>query len=237
MDGFGVAGEAFGFGEQHRFRSEGAERFLIVLLHGDELDEVVDAQAAAHARGAAGGQSVIGAGDVIAHGLRGPAADENGTGVLDPIKIDGGVNGEVFGRETVGDGAGFFDCCGDDDEAVAVDGLTGYGVVAAAESCFGDNFFGEVGAGGDEDGERFRIVLGLRYEVAGNVRRGSLLAGYDNLGRAGEHVDGAVEGDESLGSGDIEVARTDDFVDPRNARGPVCERGNRMRAAQAIPRF
>ena len=58
-----------------------------ILLHGDELDEVVDAQAAAHARHAAGGQRVIGARDVIAHGLRRPAAHEDRTRICDPVEI------------------------------------------------------------------------------------------------------------------------------------------------------
>src|ERR1039458_10388212 len=69
-DGFSVGGEAFGLGQQCRGRAKYAHSLCRILLHGDELDEIVDAEAAAHSRHSAGGQSVIGAGDVIAHGVR-----------------------------------------------------------------------------------------------------------------------------------------------------------------------
>src|ERR1035437_4917517 len=65
-NGFGVSGEAFGFSQEGRRRAECAHSLCRILLHGDELYEIVDAEAATHSRHAAGGQSVIGAGDVIA---------------------------------------------------------------------------------------------------------------------------------------------------------------------------
>ena len=102
-----MAGEAFGFGETHGLRTESLHGCRRVFLHGDELHEVVDAEAAAHAGHAAGGQGVIGAGDVISHGLRGPAADEDGAGVRDPVEVGDGVDGEMLGGEAVGDAARF----------------------------------------------------------------------------------------------------------------------------------
>ena len=104
----------------------------------------------------------------------------------------------------------------DDDKAVAVEGFARDGIVAAAQLCFGDDFFGEIGARGDEDGQSFRIVLGLRDEVGGDVGGVAAFAGDDDLCGAGEHVDGAVEGDEALGRGDVEIAGADDLVDARD---------------------
>src|ERR1035437_2068420 len=76
-NGFSVGGEAFGFSQQCRGRAKYAHSLCRILLHGDELDEIVDAEAAAHSRHSAAEQGVMGAGDVIAHGLRGPAAHED----------------------------------------------------------------------------------------------------------------------------------------------------------------
>ena len=45
--------------------------------------------------------------------------------------------------------------------------------------------------------------------------RVAAFAGDDDLRGAGQHVDGAVEGDETLGRGDVEIAGADDLVDTR----------------------
>ena len=142
---------------------------LRILLHGDEFDEVVDAESAAHTRHAAGGQRVVGAGDIVAHGLRGPAAHKDRACVLHPVEIACSVYGEVFGCETIGDGARFVYARCNDDQAVAIEGLARNGVVAAAQLRLGNDLFGEIGARGDEDGQRLWIVLGLRDEVGGDV--------------------------------------------------------------------
>ncbi len=63
---------------------------------------------AADARHGAGGQRVVGAGDVVAHGLRGPAADEDRACIADPVEVAGGVYCEVFRRDAVGDELRFF---------------------------------------------------------------------------------------------------------------------------------
>ncbi len=60
------------------------------------------------------------------------------------------------------------------------------------------------------------------------------LAGDDDLRGPGKHVDGAVEGDEALGRGDIEIAGADDLVDARNAGSSVSESGDSVRSAEAI---
>ena len=141
----------------------------------------------------------------------------------------------MLGREAIGDCAGFVSVGGDDDQAVAGERLASDGIVAAARLCFGDDIFGEVGARGDEDGERFGIVLGLRDEVGGDVwLRSAALAGDDDLGGAGEHVDGAVKGDETLGGSDVEVAGADDLVDTRKELSSVGQRSHGVHATDPI---
>ena len=53
---------------------------------------------------AASGKNVVGAGDVVAHGLRSEGADEDRAGVLDPGKIGESVDGQVLGSEAIGEG-------------------------------------------------------------------------------------------------------------------------------------
>jgi hypothetical protein len=48
-NGFGVAGEAFGFGQRMAWGRALRGLLRVYILHGDELDEVVDAEAAADA--------------------------------------------------------------------------------------------------------------------------------------------------------------------------------------------
>ena len=89
------------------------------------------------------------------------------------------------------------------------------GIVAAAKLRFGNDIFGKFGSRGDEDGECFRIMFGLGYQVGGDVCGAAAITGDDDFGGAGEHVDGAIESDEALGRGDIEIAGADDLVDAR----------------------
>ena len=116
---------------------------------------------------AAGGQRVIGSGDVVAHGLRRPAADEDRAGVPNPFEVAGGVDGQMLGSDAVGEGAGFVRCGCDDDQAVADRALRLLG-------CRGAQFVSAITAlarrraGRDEDGDGFRIVLGLGDEVGGD---------------------------------------------------------------------
>jgi hypothetical protein len=59
-------------------------------------------------------------------------------------------------------------------------------------------------------------------------------AGDDDLRGAGEHVDGAIKGDEALGRSDVEIAGADDLVNARNGSGAIGQRGDGVRAAEAI---
>ena len=190
-----MGSKAFGFGQQSGVRTENTQGLLRVLLHCDEFDEVVDAEAAADTRCAAGWQRVVGSGNVVAHGLRGPAAYKDRAGVPHPVEVAGGIYGEVFGRETIGDGVRFVYARCNDDQAVAVEGLARDRIFAAPELCLGDDLFGEISTRGDEDGQRLWIVFSLRDEVGGNISRVAVFAGDYDFRGACEHVDGAVEGD------------------------------------------
>ena len=88
---------------------------------------------------------------------------------------------------------------------------------------------------GDQDRLRAGIVLGLRQQVGGDpvgIRR---LVGEDqHLGRPGDHVDADLAEHQPLGRRDIGIARPDDLGDRRDGFGAVGQRGDRLRAADAI---
>ena len=60
------------------------------------------------------------------------------------------------------------------------------------------------------------------------------LTGHHNLRRAGQHVDGAIEGYEPLGRGDVEIARPHNLVHALDVGGSIGQSGYGVRAAQAI---
>ncbi len=99
---------------------------------------------------------------------------------------------------------------------------------------FGDHFSSKVGSRGDEDGERFRIVFGLGHKVGGDVSWVAAFAGNHDLRGAGEHVDRAIEGDETFGSGYVQIAGSDDLVDARKSCGPIGQRSDTVRSADAV---
>ena len=96
-----------------------------ILLHCDQLDEVIDAEPAANPRHTPGRQGVIGARDVVAHGLSGPAPDKYRAGVVNPIKIFAAVNGQMLRRKTIGDLACFLELPARMIESVAVRAIRG----------------------------------------------------------------------------------------------------------------
>ena len=82
-------------------------------------------------------------------------------------------------------------------------------------------FYVNIGGGerpvpGDQDGPGIGIVFRLRDQVRGNPF-GATSGGDDHhLGGAGVEVDRACPRDERLGSGDVAIARTDNFVHARH---------------------
>ena len=168
-----MGGEAFGFGEADGVGGDGGEGVAGVALDGDDFDEVDDGEAAADAAVAAGGQDVVGAGYVVAERLRGVGADEDGAGVLDPADVGAVVDGEVLGGEAVGEALGVGDGFGDEDVALGGEGLLRRWVLVPWPG--GRPRAGRprrVPVGGDEDGEGFRVMLGLCDEVGGDAGGG-----------------------------------------------------------------
>ena len=77
-------------------------------------------------------------------------------------------------------------------------------------------------------------MLGLRNQIGGDSGGIAAFTGDDDLGGSGKHVDGAIERDQALGSGDVEVAGADDLVDARQCCGSIGQSSDCMRAAEAI---
>ena len=183
FNGFRVTGQAFGVGKEDCLWSENAQGLLFILLHRDELDEVVDAETAADSRCAAGRQRVIGTGYVIAHRLRRPAANEDGARVDDPAEIGSRVNGEMFWRETIGDGARFFDCGSNDHQAIAIEGnnvVDAKGefsyLVEACDPCEANNYAYEINgvAVSDFITPHFydaSVAANVSYSYTGSIKR------------------------------------------------------------------
>ena len=81
-----------------------------ILLHGNQLHEIIHAQSAAHARHSARGQRVIRPGDVVAHRLRRPSAHKHRARVLHPLQIVRRIHGQMLGRQAIRDFARFLEC-------------------------------------------------------------------------------------------------------------------------------
>ncbi|MCY1259629.1 hypothetical protein D9M70_78530 [compost metagenome] len=74
-------------------------------------------------------------------------------------------------------------------------------------------------------------MLGLGEQVHGDpVRIGLAVAHHQDLGGTGDHVDSDLAKHVALGSGDIDVARADHFIDLRHAFGAVSQCGNGLSA-------
>ena len=79
------------------------------------------------------------------------------------------------------------------------------------------------------------IVLGLRQQIGGDpVRIGGPVGKDQHLRGTGDHVDADTAEHQPLGGGDIGIAGADDLRHRRDRLGAVGERGNRLRAADAI---
>ena len=153
---------------------------------------------------------------------------------MHPIEVAWGVHGEVFGRQPIGNVAGFFIRSGDNRKSISIKSLARNRIRAAALLGLGDHSFCQILARGDEDGESFRIVFGLCRQVGSNIGCGAALARDHNLSGAGQHVDGAIKGHQAVGRGHVKIAGPNDLVDAPKARGAVCQRGYGVRAAEAI---
>ena len=79
------------------------------------------------------------------------------------------------------------------------------------------------------------VVLGLRQQIGGDPVGISRLVGDDqDFGRPRDHVDADLAEHDTLGGGDISVAGTDDLGHRLDALRAIGERGDRLRAADAV---
>ena len=74
----------------------------------------------------------------------------------------------------------------------------------------------------------------MRDKIGSNAGRGAAFTDDNNLRWPGQHVDCAIESNETLGRGDIEIARPHDLVHARHTLCSVSQRSYCMRSAQTI---
>ena len=208
-------GQALGAGQSVDVRGK-LRRRLGGNLHGrDPATERAGAERAGEPTGAAGGQHVVGAGDVVAEGGRGVAADEHAAGGLDPLgeqrprppRAARGARGRrrwrgrsrrsVSGTWTSASGAS------------PIPGRSAAARSVAAATASSTRFLD-----GDGDQRRVGAVLGLRAEVEGDpLGIGAVADDRHQLRGAGERVDADPPGDEPLRLPDPGVSGPDDDVD------------------------
>src|SRR5277367_1736000 len=140
----------------------------------------------------------------------------------------------MFGSEPVGDLPRLVDRSGQKNVAVFGERLSCCGIRSNSRSDLADHRRRERPLRGYQYGERLGIMLGLRDQLRGNVCRIAFVAGDDDLGGAGQHVDGAVEGDKLFGGGDIRVSWANYLIYARDGFRPISQRSDGLRAADAI---
>ena len=73
----------------------------------------------------------------------------------------------------------------------------------------------------------------LRHQVGSDASRITVCADDDGFGWTSQKFDGAIEGHQFLGSGDVAVARTNDLVHARNLFSSISKSSDRLRSADA----
>ena len=212
-----------------------------VLDDGGLLHEIVHGKRRRVAGRAAGGQRVVGAGLVIAHGLRRPRPQEDGAGVADGAQILHGalhVHLQMLGRNDVHHLQGLIHGSAHEDEPVIVKGGAGDVGAGGIGQVHLDGRLHRVGIGvreGDEVAGRQRIVLGLGHEIDGHQPRVGRLVGHDaDLRRPGDHIDAHIARDELLGRGHESVARAGDLGHRADGLGAVGQRRHGLGAADGV---
>ena len=94
------------------------------------------------------------------------------------------------------------------------------------------HLLGEFFIQAEQDGLRRLVVLGLGKEVHRHpLGIGLAVAHDDDLGRPGNHVDAHNAEHQALGSGDVDISRSDNLIDPGDGLRAVRQRRHRLRAA------
>ena len=184
---------------------------------------------------------MIGAADIVADRLGRMRADEDRAGVVDRSAQGVGVardDFEMLGREPIDERRGRGQVRREDDRAVVAPARAGdlrarqVGELGLDRRAHRPRQRGVVG---DEDRLRRFVVLGLGEKVGGDKTGiGAGIGEHDDFRRTGDHVDADDAEHAPLGRRDIGVAGADDLGDRLDALRSVGERGDRLRAADAI---
>ena len=204
------------------------------------LEEVAHPEARGEPRAPRRRQHVARPGDVIADGFRHVAAEEDGARVPDPpgegLRV---VDGELqmLGRQPVDQRRRLVERADHDHRAVGPPAVARDGGARHRPKTVLDrrgDRIGEAFVVGDQHRLGAWIVLGLGQQVGGDPRRVVCrVRHHQDLGRARDQVDADGAEHAALGGGDISVAGTDDLVDRGDGGGPVGQRGDRLRPADA----
>jgi hypothetical protein len=226
--GIGVSIQRFEARQRPRGAAEVVEPLRRDLLDRDALDEVRHAEATVGAGVAVGGQHVVGAAAVVAHGLGRPRTQEHGAGIAhlaEPVARSCHLQDQVLRSVAVAHLEGGVEIR---DQQHAALGHRARGDRAARQGRhlpldLGDARHGHGARRGDEHDLRVLAVLGLRQQVRGDEGRARGLIGDDqDFRRAGRHVERGSVGircDDLLGGSHPRVARTEDLVHLRHALG------------------
>ena len=199
------------------------------------------AQGSCEAGRAAGGQGVVGAGQVVAHGLGRVGAQEDGAGVPDPLRQGFGIlhqQFKVLRGEAVAEAGGFPQVVAHHDQAPVVEGLAhdrraGMGRQLGLHRRRQGRR--QRGAGGDQDGGRQGIVLRLSHQIGRYlVGPGGVVGDHQHLAGAGQRIDPHLAVHRLLGQGHPEVAGPADHIDPGDRGGSVGQGSDRLGPAHPV---
>ena len=187
--------EAFGGGDGLDCGGGFFQGGLVVVDDAGLFEEIIDVQGAEEAGGAACGQGVRRAGEIITSGDGAEGADENGTGVLNLLGNGiaiAALHLEVFDGEFVGESYRFVEIFGDDGEAVFIQTLTRLGGAVELGELgvqFAVDLIGKFGGIGEQHGGAGG-VFGLAEQIGGDpVGAGGIVCDDKHFAGAGEAVD------------------------------------------------
>ena len=168
----GVGVQALPLGKIGNAGGNLAQRLPGVVKKAGFLDEIVHAQGAGEAGGAAGGQGVVGACEVITQRLGHVAAQEDAARILDLVQHAERVfhtDFQMLGCNDVAGLNGLVQVRTDDDLAVVVHagpGNGGTGQLRDLNLQLGLHGLGKLRAVGDKDGAGQLVVLGLAQQIS-----------------------------------------------------------------------
>ena len=230
--------QALPLGKIRNAGGNGLQRLAGVIQKAGLLHKVVHAQRAGEAGRAAGGQGVVGPGEVIAQRLRDVPPQEDAARIFDLVQHAEGVlhaDFQVLGCDDVAGFNGLVEVGAEDDLAVVVHAGPGNGGAGQLGNL---NFqlrlhgLGQRLAVRHKDGAGQLVVLGLAQQVGRHPRGvAAAVRQHQNLAGACDHIDAHLAKNFPLGGGNVDVARAHDLIHRRDALGAVGQRRHGLRPA------